>query len=56
MAKQQTFADKSKGKAKSEFISVKCIVSAYDDGTKAWKFRERMVKVKDPKELETMKF
>jgi hypothetical protein len=56
MAKQQSFADKSKGKLKSDTISVKCIVSSFDENTKAWKFRERMVKVKDPKEIETMSF
>ena len=56
MAKQQSFADKAKGKVKSDTIAVKCIVSSYDETTKAWKFRERMVKVKDPKEIESMKF
>ena len=56
MAKQQSFADKAKGKAKADTISVKCIVSLYDENTKAWKFRERMVKVKDAKEIESMQF
>ncbi|MBI5648187.1 MAG: hypothetical protein HY962_14745 [Ignavibacteriae bacterium] len=56
MAKQQSFADKSKSKSKSEFTSFKCIVSQYDAESGGWKFREKMVKVKDPKDIETMKF
>ena len=56
MAKQQTFADKAKGKVKADHIAVKCIVSVFDEGTQSWKFRERIIKVKDAKELEAMKF
>lgn len=56
MAKQQSFADKAKGKVKSDTTSVKCIVSVYDEARGTWKFRERIVKVKDMKELDSMKF
>ncbi len=56
MAKQQSFADKSKSKSKSEFTSVKCIFSVLDETSRTWKFRQRMVKVKDLKELDTLTF
>ena len=56
MAKQQSFADKSKGKSKSEFTSFKCVVSVFDAESGSWKYRQKMVKVRDPKEIETMKF
>jgi hypothetical protein len=56
VAKQQSFADKSKGKLKSDVISVKCIVSVFDENSGSWKFREKLVKVKDVKDLQTMKF
>ena len=56
MAKQQSFADKSKSKSKSEFTAFKCVVSVFDEGSGSWKYRQKMVKVKDPKEIETMKF
>lgn len=56
MAKQQTFADKAKGKAKSDTIMVKCIATVFDENSKTWKFRERMVRVKDVKEAEETKF
>ncbi|HOJ04377.1 MAG TPA: hypothetical protein PK916_10290 [Bacteroidota bacterium] len=56
MAKQQTFADKNKNKSKSEFVSVKCIVSVYDANTESWKYREKMVRVKSTAELANMTF
>jgi hypothetical protein len=56
MAKQQTFADKAKGKQKADTVMVKCIATVFDDGSKTWKFRERMVRVKDVKDVESMKF
>jgi hypothetical protein len=54
MAKTQSFADKAKGKAKSDTVMVKCITSVYDEERKSWKFRRRMVRVKDLKEVESM--
>ncbi|MBL0177269.1 MAG: hypothetical protein IPP94_18825 [Ignavibacteria bacterium] len=55
MAKTQTFADKAKGKSKSDVVSYKCVVSIFDENTNSWKFRSKMVKAKDPKEIESMK-
>ncbi len=55
MAKTQTFADKIKGKVKSDFQTVKCIISYQDQHTGTWKFRERRIKVKDVNELDNMK-
>ena len=55
MAKTQTFGDKAKGKVKSETINVKCVFSIYDEQKGTWKFRERMVTVKDVKEAESVK-
>ncbi len=54
MAKQQTFADKAKGKAKSDFAVYKCVIPVFDTTTSSWKFRQRIVKAKDPKEIESM--
>jgi len=56
VAKKQTFADKSKGKEKADTVSIKCIVSVYDDNTQSWKFREKMVRVANANELQNMKF
>ena len=56
MAKKQTFADKSKGKEKSDTVQIKCIVSVFDEGTQSWKFREKMVRVASANELQNMKF
>jgi hypothetical protein len=56
VAKQQSFADKSKGKTKSDTSFVKCIVSMPDERKGTWKFREKMVKVKDPKDIQNMQF
>jgi hypothetical protein len=55
MAKTQTFADKSKGKAKSDVVSYKCVFSIFDEQTQGWKFRSKMIKAKDPKEIESLK-
>ena len=56
MAKKQTFADKSKAKEKEDGVSIKCIVSVFDEETKAWKFREKMMRVSSPSDLQNMKF
>jgi hypothetical protein len=56
VAKKQTFADKSKAKEKEDGVSIKCIVSVFDEDTKAWKFRERMLRVSSASELQNMKF
>ncbi len=56
MAKQQSFADKVKGKSKSDHLSVKCIISYKDEQTGTWKFRERFVKVKEISEIDKMNF
>ncbi len=46
MAKQQSFADKAKGKKKQDFIMVKVVKSVgTDKGT--FKFNERFVKLSD---------
>ncbi|MDY0082683.1 MAG: hypothetical protein RBR74_05835 [Ignavibacteriaceae bacterium] len=46
MAKQQSFADKSKGKKKVENITVKVIKSVKSNGG-AYKFNEKFVKLAD---------
>lgn len=57
MAKQQSFADKAaKGKTKVDFVMVRTIVSEYDEKTEAWKFREKMVRVKNTADLANMTF
>lgn len=56
MAKKQSFSDKSKGKEKSDVVSIKCVVSVFDENTQSWKFREKMVRVKNTAELAEMKF
>jgi hypothetical protein len=56
VAKTQTFTDKSKKGGKSEFTFFKTVYAVQDEATGTWKFRERMVRVKDPKDIETMKF
>ena len=55
MAKQQTFGDKARGKVKSDTMNVKCVFSIYDEAKGTWKFKERVVRVKDVKEAESMK-
>jgi len=39
VAKKQSFSDKSKSKDKSDIISIKCVVSVFDEDTQSWKFR-----------------
>ncbi|MFZ1728938.1 MAG: hypothetical protein WBQ23_03540 [Bacteroidota bacterium] len=56
MAKKQSFSDKSKGKDKTDVVSIKCVVSIFDEDTQSWKFREKMVRVKSTAELADMKF
>jgi len=56
VAKKQTFADKSKAKEKEEGVAIKCIVSVFDEDTKAWKFREKMLRVSSPNDLQKMTF
>ena len=56
VAKQQSFADKSKVKGKSELLSIKMIVSVLDEEKNTWKFREKIVQVKSAKEIQSMKF
>jgi len=56
VAKKQTFADKSKAKEKEDGVSIKTIVSVYDESTKSWKFRERMLRVASVNDLQNMKF
>lgn len=55
MAKKQTFADKSKAKEKEDGFSIKAIVSVFDEDTKSWKFRERMMRVASLNDLQNMK-
>jgi hypothetical protein len=56
VAKKQTFADKSKTKEKDDMVSIKCVVSVFDEETQSWKFREKMVRVKSAADLAGMKF
>ena len=56
MAKQQSFADKSKVKGKSDLVSIKMIVSVLDEEKNTWKFREKIIQVKNAKEIQSMKF
>lgn len=46
MAKQQSFADKSKAKAKANFVTVKYVKTVKTDAGK-YKFHERLVKLQD---------
>lgn len=46
MAKQQTFDQKAKAKAKPDFVNVKCIKAVkQEDGY--YKFEEKFIKLKD---------
>ncbi|NOY06319.1 MAG: hypothetical protein GXO82_06775 [Chlorobi bacterium] len=54
MAKQQSFADKLKGKKKDTTVVVKCVFSELDEEKQTWKFRERLLHLKDVSELETV--
>lgn len=54
MAKQQSFADKAKGKKKQDFIMVKVVKSVgTDKGT--FKFNERFVKLSDISKITEIK-
>lgn len=46
MAKKQTFADKSKAKAKAAFINVK-VVKTVKNENGSYKFQEKFVKLDD---------
>lgn len=46
MAKKQTFADKSKAKAKASFVNVK-VVKTIKTESGSYKFQERFVKLDD---------
>jgi len=54
MAKQQTFADKAKGKAKRSEITVK-VVKAIKSEKGSYKFSERFVKLQDVNQVTTIK-
>jgi hypothetical protein len=54
MAKQQTFGDKAKAKAKSSSITVKFVKTVKTE-TGSYKFQERFVKLKDVSEVSTLK-
>ena len=56
MAKTQSFADKAKGKKKSDKVSIKVIMSVLDEEKNTWKYREKIVQVKSAKEIQSMKF
>lgn len=51
MAKQQTFGDKSKGKAKDTSLNVK-VIKGYRHESGSIKFVSRFVKVKDVAEVD----
>jgi hypothetical protein len=54
MAKQQSFADKAKGKKKQDFTMVKVVKSiSTDKGT--FKFNERFVKLSDISKITEIK-
>jgi hypothetical protein len=55
VAKKQSFADKSKTKEKADMVSIKCVVSVFDENSQSWKFREKMVRVKSASDLADMK-
>ena len=46
MAKQQTFADKSKAKSKSNFVTVKYVKTVKTESG-SYKFQEKLVKLAD---------
>lgn len=54
MAKKQTFADKSKGKAQSTGITVKFVKTVKTDSG-SYKFNERFVKIEDASQVTTLK-
>lgn len=54
MAKQQSFADKAKGKKKQDFIMVK-VVKAVGTEKGTFKFNERFVKLSDISKITEIK-
>jgi len=54
MAKQQSFADKAKGKKKVEGVTVKVIKSMKTDGG-SYKFHEKFVKLTDISKVSEIK-
>ncbi len=54
MAKQQTFADKAKGKSKSNLINVK-VVKTVKTANGSYKFQERFVKIEDINQVTSIK-
>lgn len=54
MAKQQTFADKAKGKKKADFICVK-VVKTMKSEKGSYFFKESIHKIPDINQVETLK-
>ncbi len=54
MAKQQTFADKSKGKAKANFVTVKHVKTIKTEAGN-YKFQEKYVKLPDINKVTDLK-
>ncbi len=54
MAKQQTFADKAKGKAKKTEVTVK-VVKAVKGEKGSYKFSEKFVKLQDVNQVTSIK-
>lgn len=54
MAKQQTFADKSKAKSKANFVTVKYVRSVKTDSG-SYKFQEKYVKLPDINKVTELK-
>ncbi len=54
MAKQQTFADKAKGKNKKNFVNVK-VVKTIKTESGSYKFQERFVSLEDVNQVTTIK-
>jgi hypothetical protein len=54
MAKKQTFADKSKAKAKAAFVNVK-VVKTVKTENGSYKFNERFVKLDDVNKVTQIK-
>ncbi|MGK9475678.1 hypothetical protein [Melioribacter sp. OK-6-Me] len=54
MAKQQSFADKAKSKAKAAFVNVKVVSTVKSENGK-YKFQERFVKLDDVNKVTSIK-
>lgn len=54
MAKQQSFADKSKSKSRSNFVTVK-FVKAVKTDRNSYKFQEKLVKLTDISKVTELK-